>query len=399
MVHNEAVYYSQIDPRWKNHPYPSPSLPNATVGSGGCGPTSAAAIVVSAIAEIIFPDAMADWARSKGYRVNGGTADALFQAVAQNWGIEFARPKSTFEMADYCRDNWCVVVKVGNGQFTTGGHFIAVMGINDKNEFQIFDPYLYNGKFERYGRSGKGRLEGTTYWMEVQKFKDNANARAFFAFKYKTPAPTSEAKYKIGQRVLFSSHYDGPEDTVEMAYHDNPFKEGTIAWVQASSRQPYLVDTGSFQCWINDGDIRSLAEVEEQPKFEPYKVVVKVKSTLTIRENPSKKSSRVGSLANNAIVTVLEESNEWARINEGWVCMVEDGKTYVQKTSTVQTTVGQRRVFKQRVEIKQNANMTGATYTYKANTSVIILENHGDIDKIQTVIGKRVGYVYTSVYK
>jgi hypothetical protein len=130
-----AVYYSQVDSRWKNHPYPSQELPGATIGSGGCGPTCAA-MMVSSIKQIITPDQMGDWSMSHGYRLNGGTSSSLFGAVANQYGIGFASPKTTFEMADYIQNGWYVATLVGPGQFTDGGHFIAVMELNSNNEFR-----------------------------------------------------------------------------------------------------------------------------------------------------------------------------------------------------------------------------------------------------------------------
>ena len=53
------TYYSQIDSRWKNQMYSSVGDASQTVGSSGCGPTSAA-MVVTACCGAITPDTMAD---------------------------------------------------------------------------------------------------------------------------------------------------------------------------------------------------------------------------------------------------------------------------------------------------------------------------------------------------
>ena len=34
-------YYNQTDSRWANHPYTSPTHPQANLKTSGCGPTSA----------------------------------------------------------------------------------------------------------------------------------------------------------------------------------------------------------------------------------------------------------------------------------------------------------------------------------------------------------------------
>lgn len=41
------TYYSQIDSRWKNHMYSSVSDSSQTIGTSGCGPTSAAMVVTA----------------------------------------------------------------------------------------------------------------------------------------------------------------------------------------------------------------------------------------------------------------------------------------------------------------------------------------------------------------
>lgn len=51
------TYYSQVDSRWKNTMYSNHGDYSQTIGSSGCGPTSAA-MVVSSIKGTITPDTM-----------------------------------------------------------------------------------------------------------------------------------------------------------------------------------------------------------------------------------------------------------------------------------------------------------------------------------------------------
>ena len=53
------TYYSQLDSRWSNKMYSSIENKSQTIGSSGCGPTSAA-MVVSSIKGNITPDTMAE---------------------------------------------------------------------------------------------------------------------------------------------------------------------------------------------------------------------------------------------------------------------------------------------------------------------------------------------------
>ena len=72
------------------------------------------------------------------------------------------------------------------------------------------------------------------------------------------------------------------------------------------------------------------------------------------------------------------------------------------KTQSINTkgTVGQTKKFKTTTEVYQSSSMIGTKYTYKANTTVQILENtFSTIDKVKVVQTGRIGYVRTSVYK
>lgn len=53
------TYYSQVDSRWKNHSYTSINDKSQTIGSSGCGPTSAS-MIVSSIKGTITPDKIGD---------------------------------------------------------------------------------------------------------------------------------------------------------------------------------------------------------------------------------------------------------------------------------------------------------------------------------------------------
>lgn len=175
------VYYNQADSRWANHPYPSKALPNATIKSGGCGVTCAA-MVVSSARETIRPDKMGDIARSNGYRPNGGTAWSFFDYVAKRWNFKTRSVKSSYEALQACKDGYFVVILCSEGLWTTGGHYILAVGASG-DKIEIYDPYLYNGKFNRYNRKNKVELKGNSCWVQIDTFKKYSNAHNFYAYK------------------------------------------------------------------------------------------------------------------------------------------------------------------------------------------------------------------------
>ena len=123
------TYYSQIDNRWKNKQYTSIGNPNQTIGTSGCGPTSAA-MVVSSIKGTITPDIMADLFVANGYRsANNGTYWSAFRYVADKWNIGYTETSNIQNAIQLINDKNYVICSVGNGLFTTGGHFIVLTGV------------------------------------------------------------------------------------------------------------------------------------------------------------------------------------------------------------------------------------------------------------------------------
>lgn len=71
------------------------------------------------------------------------------------------------------------------------------------------------------------------------------------------PEPERKTKYKLGQKVTFSTCYRSSSDTTDRAISaaDMARNCGVITRILPEARQPYLLDNGL--CWVNDGDIRS----------------------------------------------------------------------------------------------------------------------------------------------
>lgn len=177
------TYYSQVDSRWKNHSYTSVNDKSQTIGSSGCGPTSAA-MIVSSIKGTITPDKMGDLFVKYGYRSkNSGTYWSAFRAVADEFDIGYTETNSLDKAVELLKDNNYVIASCGNGLFTYGGHFIVLVSVNN-NTIKIYDPYLYSGKFDTSTRRGKVQVSGNTVYCSVENFRKYANFKGFFAYKY-----------------------------------------------------------------------------------------------------------------------------------------------------------------------------------------------------------------------
>lgn len=116
-----------------------------TIASSGCGPTSAA-MVVTATKGTITPDRMSDLFVKYGYRsANNGTYWSAFRAIADEFNIGYTETTDIQRALQLLQNNNYVVCSVGNGLFTTGGHFIVLTELNG-NTITVYDPYLYARK-------------------------------------------------------------------------------------------------------------------------------------------------------------------------------------------------------------------------------------------------------------
>ena len=319
------TYYNQTDSRWRSHQYSSTSNSSQTIGSSGCGPTSAA-MIVTAIKGTITPPEMGDLFVQYGYRSpNNGTYWSAFRWVADVFNIGYQECSSLDTAVNLVRNNNYVIVSVGNGLFTTGGHFIVIVGI-EGDTLKIYDPYLYSGKFDTSTRREKVTVSGNTVYCSIDNFREYANYKGFFAYQ-----------------------------------HSGNVQENTG-----------IVTTSTYTRYVNTNSLN-----------------------LNVRSTAG--GTIIGSLSKGTAVTVAETNGSWSRIINpvnGWV-----SNTYLSASySNIINTVGQTRKTKA-CYLYFNSNLTGTRYTYKANTTVTILENiSSNIDRVRVNATGRIAYIDTSNY-
>lgn len=126
--------------------YSSTENTTQTIGSSGCGPTSAA-MVVSSIKGTITPDTMASLFVQNGYRsANNGTYWSAYRAVADEFNIEYTETSDIQKAIQLLQNNNYVICSCGNGLFTTGGHYIVIVGIAYKDN----PKYLVDNRLNQY---------------------------------------------------------------------------------------------------------------------------------------------------------------------------------------------------------------------------------------------------------
>ena len=148
-------------------------------------------MVVTATKGTIFPSDMGDLFVKYGFRsANNGTYFSAFRFVADTFNIGYTETYKLDEAVNLVRNNHYVIVSCANGLFTTGGHFITIVGI-EGNQLKIYDPYLFAGKFNTSTRRGKASVEGNIVYVSIDNFRNYANYQKFFAFSHNGDVPTN----------------------------------------------------------------------------------------------------------------------------------------------------------------------------------------------------------------
>lgn len=336
------IYYSQADSRWGSVLYTSHNDRSQTIKLSGCGPTSAA-MVISASKGIITPPTVARLFVDNGYRTrNNGTAWAAWSFVADYFDFDFYKSTSSYStMISYLKtdknkdgvSDYFVVASCGYGLFTTGGHYIALMG-DEGGKIKVYDPYLYYGKFTTSSRKTAGvKVSGTTAYVSESSFQKYANTKNFWIYSNDSGTATKK------------------EETTTK-------KDDSKA--ESTTKSMYVTA-----------------------------------SALNVRKGPGTNYSILDCLKNDTKVTVYETKSGWSRIGTGkwvsskylstkkpttsssssvtvaYVYVPATGRYAYCKYSAIEKYNGYYRL-KNYTTLYSKSNLTGTKYNYLAKTKVVI---------------------------
>ncbi|MCD8327363.1 MAG: C39 family peptidase [Lachnospiraceae bacterium] len=138
-VGRDFPYYLQWDERWGYLPYGASCL-----GLSGCGPTCLSMVVVALTDNAeASPAAIGEFAMENGYYMSGtGTKWALMTKGAASFGVigtELLTTTSEEDLLDLLEEGYPVICSVKAGDFTNGGHFIVLAGVED-GQIRVYDP-------------------------------------------------------------------------------------------------------------------------------------------------------------------------------------------------------------------------------------------------------------------
>ena len=339
--YNGLTYYSQADSRWANKLYTSTNNSNQTMKSSGCGPTAAAIVVSSSIGSILPPN-MANLFVSNGYRTaNNGTAWSAFPFIANYFAFDDYKYTTSIDNAiNYLRNGYYVIVSCGNGLFTTNGHYIVLVGINN-NTLAIFDTYMYNGKFDIPSRNGKVTISGNTIYCTIDNFQKYANYRAFWCYSNdkgkgsnntntnintNTNTNTSAlAKYSAGTYQVATRSANlrirkGPGTNYKIA---GSYKKGTRVSINyTNGNWGHLSNNNGWICLDYCIKVNVSNNTAQSYSSGTYQVATK-SLPLRIRKGPGTNYKIAGRLSKGSRIKINYTRGNWGHLANGlgWICL------------------------------------------------------------------------------
>ena len=162
--------YNQLD--YPNTPYGD----YGTIASHGCGITSLAMISTYYLNEECSPDKLAE--QFGDYNTEKGSLWVLFEDSAAELGLPLQeRTDDTQKVIEALKNEQVVISLQGPGLFTSGGHFIVLVGMNASGKIIVNDPNGAN--YEKNETLIDGFMHGFTaeqifesggpYWIYEKK--------------------------------------------------------------------------------------------------------------------------------------------------------------------------------------------------------------------------------------
>ena len=187
--------------RYSYIPYPQctdrPNDPygkNGTVRSGGCGLCSTCMVVAQLTTEEFSVRECTELSIATGANHGDGTdMHILGPAVAEKFHLEFSKTNDIDAVVKALHNGGCVVATVtancaGNkGIFTNGGHYIALMAADEKDEITVLDPSWTSKKYKKWVKEGIVREEGSIVYAAADVVHAERNPRwtTYFIFRRK----------------------------------------------------------------------------------------------------------------------------------------------------------------------------------------------------------------------
>ncbi|WP_127531181.1 C39 family peptidase [Paenibacillus kobensis] len=198
----KIVYYSQEDPRWRHIPYSNHGDSEQTIGTSGCGPTSAAMAISSLIGCELLPTTAAAYAVANGYRTyDSGTSWSYFASIGKEYVVAVAQTGNFELVKNALSDGHLVVASMRRGHFTGAGHYILLVGIRD-GWIEVYDPNMDNTKYGADGLVDQGIRNDGKVSAKESVFKAEANQYWIFNKEENGMTTSEKAAFELLEQTV-----------------------------------------------------------------------------------------------------------------------------------------------------------------------------------------------------
>lgn len=249
------IYFNQGDAAWNQNGY--------CIKSSGCGPTAMAVCISSLTKKWVTPLDTTIWAYEHGYYSNAGSVHEVVPALAKNYQLGCNGLGTDYKKIRHAlKKKHPVVGLMGPGYFTKGGHFIALVDIDDKDQVTVADVgsrqrSTYKYRLKDVIEQSKAASAGGPFW-EIYK-PGKAEKAALKAKKAKAQAKETKEQLQKKHRYNDLKAVLSQGQSVIV-----PLKQGSIV-----SKESFvtLLD-------IDAGDQVSVEIKEEESREYPLKTIV-----------------------------------------------------------------------------------------------------------------------------
>ena len=140
---NNVVFYKQTDYNDKF----CGRTDGATISSSGCGVTAMAIVLSTFVNDTFTPPVVMNEAYGMGSCGTGisGTSTSFFKKSADLHNLEYKSVSKKGDLQSVLdaleSGKSLVIAHMGQGTFTSGGHYIVLSRVNDKGQVYVYDPY------------------------------------------------------------------------------------------------------------------------------------------------------------------------------------------------------------------------------------------------------------------
>ena len=184
-------FYCQLD--YEHVPYPSPmGAVNGNLANNGCGVCSASMLVENMLDMPYPPEVAAKEAKACGAREGYGTNLYIYApVVAEHFGMKLTVTEDGQEALRFLQEGRGMVIANTYGDrpehigvFSDSGHYVVLASAKG-TEIKVWDPMykLGSDRFDRPGRIGKVRLDGTDAYADFCEIEADCFERPFFLFE------------------------------------------------------------------------------------------------------------------------------------------------------------------------------------------------------------------------